>query len=78
MFYQYDIEKIKADILKMQQQYTCDTKFLKNLNLKVQRTEITNIMIRSILACLSHIKQQMMEEKYKNSKSWVAVAFHLA
>ncbi|MEN6387132.1 MAG: hypothetical protein ABFD79_18285 [Phycisphaerales bacterium] len=77
MFYQYDVEEIKTEIKNMQLQYSCEPNIIKKLYLKVQKTEINNIMIRSILFCLPQLKQRFIEEKYKKGKTWVALSMQL-
>lgn len=77
MHYQYNIDEIRAEIKAIQRDYTCDNSFIKKLNLKLQRTEINDVIVQTVLCGLPKSKQQFIKEKYKNRKSWIEISMLL-
>ena len=49
MYFDYDVETMRSEIEAIQNDYTCNNTFIRKLKLKLQRTEINNVIVRCVL-----------------------------
>ncbi|WP_333594544.1 hypothetical protein [Anaerospora hongkongensis] len=74
-----EIPKIKTEIEQFEIEHgdIGQRPFIKKLYLKLQKNELNNIMIRSVLLGLPDLKRKFVEEKYKSEKTWTAMSLNL-